>query len=641
TSLEVVDAGGQVVHEVELPAGARRTTVRLQAASEGVETHVLRRVGDDPGSGRTLLAEAKVVANVGSPVRVLAVASSEAVGGTLVDALEAQRLEVDRVVPERLPATRERLGRYDAVLLVDVPARDVHPFHRDLLERFVRDDGGGLVIVGGPSAFGPGGYYSTRLDAVSPLSSLVQDEVPEVAMTFVLDRSGSMNAVEGGATRMDLARSATLEAVELLGERSMAALVAFDAVATRVLPLRSTADVRPFREALGTLVAGGGTSIYPALVEAYDVVAASDAETRHVVVMTDGLSQEGDFEEVLGRIRSLGVDTTFVGIGDATSRGQLSRLAELGGGSLHFARDARALPGILTQEAMLLSADPIEERDTSPVWSEGEPPAFLEGPEDAEVPTLLGYVRTTPKPEASVHLFEEDDDDPLLATWRYGLGRVAAFATEADGPWAGTWTQRASFGPFWSQVARWTASSVPSRPYRLTTSTGPLYVDVVLDVDPSVPMSWAPAVRVRAQRTREVVAVGVLDRREPGRWATRLPLPPPDATTYVAEVVPPSSFEAGTIRHAFVHRDATVTDASVANVVDLEAVAPGRREATVGSTDGGGDVRRPFVAPDLRWVGPPRAWSLWATATFLLGLALRSGGVAGLGRRRRGGASEV
>jgi hypothetical protein len=209
---------------------------------------------------------------------------------------------------------------------------------------------------------------------------------------------------------------------------------------------------------VGSLRASGGTAIYPGLVHARDLLEGVASATRHVIVMTDGLSQPGDFEGVLGELRAMGISTSFVGIGDGADRNQLTRLAELGGGALHLTQDVRALPAIMALETMQLGADPVE-RERLPVrWTEPRP-AFLRGIEGS-LPALEGYVRTTPKPEASVHLTDPAGEVAVLASWRYGLGRVVAFASQVIGPWAGAWTSDESLHSLWPQVTRWTAGDV-------------------------------------------------------------------------------------------------------------------------------------------------------------------------------------
>src|SRR5262249_13185106 len=66
---------------------------------------------------------------------------------------------------------------------------------------------------------------------------------------------------------------------------------------------------------------------------------------------------------------------------------------------------------------------------------------------------LSGYVATTPKPAANL-ILASDTGDPLLAKWRYGLGRTAAFTSETKPRWAEDWIQWPNFAKFWSQLVR-------------------------------------------------------------------------------------------------------------------------------------------------------------------------------------------
>ena len=68
-------------------------------------------------------------------------------------------------------------------------------------------------------------------------------------------------------------------------------------------------------------------------------------------------------------------------------------------------------------------------------------------------PPLLGYNSTKPKPTADVALATELGE-PLLATWRYGLGQTAAFTSDATARWAGEWLTWDGYGKFWAQVVR-------------------------------------------------------------------------------------------------------------------------------------------------------------------------------------------
>ena len=170
-------------------------------------------------------------------------------------------------------------------------------------------------MLGGENSFGPGGYYETPLERVSPLSSRVPRDAPKVAMAFVLDRSGSMQRDEGGATRLDIAKQATLAAIRLLHEESLISIIAFDSEARVLMPLGRAKDSSAVTQALAGLDPGGGTAIYPGLVEALKQFEGVDAMAKHIVVMSDGLSQPGDFPGILKAITEQNISVSSVAIG--------------------------------------------------------------------------------------------------------------------------------------------------------------------------------------------------------------------------------------------------------------------------------------------------------------------------------------
>src|SRR5690606_6381611 len=109
---------------------------------------------------------------------------------------------------------------YDAIVLLNMPVRAISSRKAELIKTAVTQHGLGLVMLGGANSFGPGGYFATPSEALSPLSARVPREAPEVTMVFVLDRSGSMNQPVGDATRLEMTRRATLEAIGLLNPES-------------------------------------------------------------------------------------------------------------------------------------------------------------------------------------------------------------------------------------------------------------------------------------------------------------------------------------------------------------------------------------------------------------------------------------
>lgn len=69
--------------------------------------------------------------------------------------------------------------------------------------------------------------------------------------------------------------------------------------------------------------------------------------------------------------------------------------------------------------------------------------------------TMCGYNRLKLKPEA--HLVARHGGDPVIATWRFGAGRAAVFASDFAPHWAGDFPQWTGYRVFWAQTLRWLA----------------------------------------------------------------------------------------------------------------------------------------------------------------------------------------
>lgn len=272
----------------------------------------------------------------------------------------------------------------------------------------------------------------------------------------------SMQQRVGPVTRLEIAKEATLQAVELLHPESRVGVVVFDSESRVLAPMGAASDRARLEGALAPLQPNGGTALYPALLQALEQLAPVDAPTKHVVVMTDGLSQPGDFAGALARLREAGITVSTVAIGQGADAVQLQQIARAGGSTAHVTSDFRALPSILAQEALLLSGSPIEEGSVAPRWAD-RGPVFTRGLPDA-LPPLTGYVTTTAKPQAAVELVVPvpgREPAPLLASWRYGLGHVVAFTAHGAGPWTRAWLDDPAYPRLWAQALRWLMPRTP------------------------------------------------------------------------------------------------------------------------------------------------------------------------------------
>jgi hypothetical protein len=107
------------------------------------------------------------------------------------------------VAPADAPA---ELADYLAagVIVIDNVAADAIPeTPRERIQQYVRDLGGGMVILGGDRAFAAGGYAGTPLEDLSPLASTPPK--PAAQWLLLADSSGSMARTLGDNSRWNFA----------------------------------------------------------------------------------------------------------------------------------------------------------------------------------------------------------------------------------------------------------------------------------------------------------------------------------------------------------------------------------------------------------------------------------------------------
>lgn len=363
-------------------------------------------------------------------------------------ALEEQGLAVQVRPTEGIPRSLSELQRFDCVVLSNVPATAMTLQQMETIRTYVQDLGGGLVMLGGDQSFGLGGYYKTTLEEILPVRSNFEKEKekPSLAMVLVIDKSGSM-----GGQKIELAKDAAKGAAELLAPRDQLGVIAFDGASYWISEIHSAADKGYIIDRISTIEASGGTNIYPGLADAYEALVGATAKLKHVILMTDGHSQPGDYEGIARDMVAARITLSTVAVGTEADTHLLEELAQNGGGRYYFCDDPQSVPQIFAKETVTASKSAINELPFVPQLV--RPTQVLAGIELDAAPFLLGYVVTRPKPTCEFILASESGD-PLLAWWRYGLGMTTAFTSDAKSQWAAEWQTWPEFGKFWAQVIR-------------------------------------------------------------------------------------------------------------------------------------------------------------------------------------------
>lgn len=89
------------------------------------------------------------------------------------------------------PTTAEDLFEYQAVILDDLEYAFFTPDQATLLQRFVSERGGGLLMLGGAESFREGGYDRTPIGEILPVYlDRISDTAPEGMLRFEMGREG-------------------------------------------------------------------------------------------------------------------------------------------------------------------------------------------------------------------------------------------------------------------------------------------------------------------------------------------------------------------------------------------------------------------------------------------------------------------
>ncbi|MCA9057293.1 MAG: VWA domain-containing protein, partial [Planctomycetaceae bacterium] len=362
-------------------------------------------------------------------------------------ALKEEGIRCDVRPPEAIPESITDLEAWQAVLLSNVPATSLSESRMEVLRRYVSDSGGGLIMLGGEDSFGLGGYYRTAIEDILPVRCDFEkeQEKPSLAMVLVIDKSGSM-----GGQKIALAREAAVGAVELLGPRDQIGVIAFDGASYWISPLRALSDKAQVIDQISTIRPDGGTSLYPALRKAFDALQTTASRLKHVIVLTDGYSEPGEFDALTREMAAARMTVTTVGIGDA-DRELLEGMALTGRGRYYFTDDPQSIPRIFARETLQASQSAIQEEPFLPQLVRAS--RVLAGIDFESAPLLLGYVTTRPRQSSEV-LLTTESGDPLLAWWRHGLGMTVAFTSDAGSRWAAEWAGWPQYSAFWTQLVR-------------------------------------------------------------------------------------------------------------------------------------------------------------------------------------------
>ncbi|MBL8533222.1 MAG: VWA domain-containing protein [Betaproteobacteria bacterium] len=516
----------------------------------------------------------------GPRLKLLHVEGGRAGSQPLADALAANGIDVRALSAARFTDDPDgALKDMDAVLLSDVSADALSEQATGGLQRFVRDQGGGLVFVAGENTYGKSGFSGGVVEGMLPVRFEARRKRNELDLVLLLDRSHSMRG-----DRIELAKTAALATLDMMEPQHRLAVVAFDSRPHDVVPLAKVGTKRRAEDAIGTITTGGRTDVYNALWRANELLKDSESRIRHVILLTDGQSAPppnagaapkaessimrtlesllqsqgqsaertrkllnvegpdrpaaaaGGYDDLVAKMAADGITLSTVAIGDEPNLVLLASLAAQGNGKTYVARRDSEIPGLFVTEARRLLGDALVEEPFRPriVGSSD----VLTGVDFSRGPELKGFVTTRPKRFADV-LLEAEGKAPLLVETRYGLGKTVAFLSDAKNRWARDWLSWEGYGKFWSQVIRDAARSRGGQllAWEVERKEGDGMIRLTaLDADGAYRNELWPKVEVtRPDGQRSVV---VLRQTSLGTYTASVPLRPSTRAPYRFELLP-------------------------------------------------------------------------------------------------------
>ncbi len=437
--------------EVEMAAEGHalgKTTVALQAGENPVRLHAALNT---PGALDLSIAirsggESEVRYDQAVMLRrpkVLYVSQDAGtVDSHLTATLAAAQFDVDRV-PD---FTSGDLSPYQLIVFNNWDLEAILPGRKEELEKYVQQ-GGGLLIIGGErNVYAEGKKEEDALDRALP-AKLAPPRSPEgTAVILIIDKSSSM---EG--RKIELARLAAIGVVDNLRPIDLVGVLIFDNSFQWAVPLRRAEDRPLIKRLISGITPDGGTQISPALNEAFRRIQPANATFKHIVLLTDGISEEGDSLDLSREALLKKVTISTVGLGQDVNRAYLEKVAQYAGGKSYFLNEPAGLEQILLRDVMEHTGSTAVEKPLVPEVSQKA--EILDGTGIETAPALKGYVKFIAKPTAET-ILTIDKKDPLLSRWQYGLGRSAVFASDAKARWAADWITWKGYDKFWTNLSR-------------------------------------------------------------------------------------------------------------------------------------------------------------------------------------------
>lgn len=415
-----------VTQDVTVQQGINTYTLQSTASSSGIHTFrtVLETDSDSITQNNSYYSYIKVS---GSPSILLIDGTGNE--SAKITAAFGDKYEITKTTAANAPSTLAQLQKYDEVILMNVSADDLPQGFDGILETYVKTLGRSVFTTGGKNTYYYGSMTDTKFEDMLPVNIDAEDddESGSTALIILIDSSMSMQGA-----RTTLARQGAIKCINALADTDYAGIISFSGFTNVMSELTSLKNRDEIIYSIDAIFNSSGTYLYDAVIEAYGQLSDSDADNKHMIILSDGNPNDSGYANVIQSMKTDGITTSTILCGNESSD-LMESLARLGGGQFYEARDVNDLPDIMLNVAESIITSYINEDVFIPQI--GQISAVLSGVK--EIPELGGYITTTIK-KGAVNVLYTEENRPVYAEWKYGLGNVASFTSDLSGDWSNT-----------------------------------------------------------------------------------------------------------------------------------------------------------------------------------------------------------
>ena len=332
------------------------------------------------------------------------------------------------------------ISGYSAVILNDQRAEALPV---DKLTDYVLD-GNGLFIIGGKNSFDKDNF---KLPSYKPYEALLpvtvgtgkEEKKKDVNVVLLIDISGSTGGNFNSAdtdTVQQVEKAIAVSILKDLKTTDYVGAIAFESVPHQISEMKKLSAQPELENKIKSLAYGKGTDIAAGLSAATDLLSKSHG-SKNIILISDGIPGGPAAEDVrVARIAGAnGIKLFAVGVGERTNTQHMTEMAAQTGGAYFEPTQKEKIKIILGESEKANDTYSLEIVNNY---------NFITKNINLKA-GVNGYNFVLPKSSAQL-LVTTQANEPILTTWRFGLGRIAVMSTDDGSAWNGEMLGRPNSG---------------------------------------------------------------------------------------------------------------------------------------------------------------------------------------------------